>query len=578
MIIKPVHATSKSTTCGLHTILFVVVIFALHSARAEDDGKHLQQPFEVDQPNQVNRRFLISDDAPTAKALRNHTEWQTRIDPMIRLMRKIVVGIDKRREHSLNMCNLQDKGLTWVYTARIQARYLQIGEISTSCHSQLDGSDAVNERFLSQHEVKNSIEVIGTGVQALYESISSIAESQQLQGLGSWTKSFPLRDWKIADQSQVCRLESFSAYRKNSSFFLRAAMTNHHVNTFVEDRARQFVNEWIRDDYAESIRMIHPDYFDKQLVEGTTLLTEWGARAWTSWHGEMQDGANPAIQQATEQNKIEVDLAEDAIVPSNIALLALPMLMSLIPVAFVAELGSLGTVLYVIFTDVIAVIPFLIKGIELWGTIQSSTSLVAYYAGDEKLADIQVWVAKCGGTENFKYIGLAFILIALGAVVVGVLLEVQAMRYMQKRRESFESSVIGPFGRAMFDSTAEGLLGTGFAEKWERYSVASLESESVSTDIGTTSEGESSLVSERGWISSVLEWISNHLNLSTNDALHTEASTFERSRECSFEGIDVLNACAGVGRDGTASAERYQTEGYKIFDENGPDTRPDDNG
>ncbi|PXF48857.1 hypothetical protein BWQ96_01413 [Gracilariopsis chorda] len=571
MAIKLISRTPKKANFRLFALLFLAAICTLHCANAVDDEKCLRQPFIIDQDNQVNRRFLISKDAPTAKVLRNHTEWQHRVDPMIRLMKNIVNGIDQLRESGLSMCNLQEKDTAWVYTARIQARYLQIGDLSSSCHSQLSGADAVKGGLLSQHEVKTSMGVIGTGVQALYEAISNISESRQLKRWDNWAQSFPLRDWRIADQSQTCRMESFSAYRKNSSYFLRAVMTNHHVNKYVEDRKRQFVNEWIRDDYSESIKVIHPNHVDKQLMEGTTLLTEWGARAWISWHGEMQDDDNPAIRKATEQNTIEIDLAEDSIVPSNVALLALPMFMSLIPVAFVAELGALGTVLYVIFTDVVAVIPFLIKGIELLSTTQSHNSLVAYYAGDEKLADLQVWVAECRGTAKFKYIGLAFVIIALAAIVTGVLLEVQAMKYMQKRRGNSELPVAGPFGRAMFDSTAEGLLGTGFAEIWERYSIASFESERLGADKDTASEGEDTQESGSGWIRSTLKWISDHIHSSTNDGFHSEASTSERSRECDLEETDILNACAGVGKDGASSAERYQNEGKESFGGDGRD-------
>ncbi|KAI0559887.1 hypothetical protein FGB62_132g028 [Gracilaria domingensis] len=475
---------------------------------------------------------------------------------MTRLLSTIVKGIDVRRQNKdIKQCNLEDINYGWVYTAHLASKHLQIGELSTKCYSELDDTDAVVSGLLPESAFDNSMEVIGNGVQALYEAISNITESPQIQGSGNWSNSFPLRGWRIGDDIQRCKVETFSAYRMGNNFFLRASMTNHQADKYVEDRNRHFVNEWVRDDFSQSLKMNHPSMEDGEVVCGTTLLEQWGARVWISWHGQMTDQDNPAVRRSSRQNEIAIDLAEDSISPANVAIITLPMVVNLIPLALIAELNTLGYLLYIIFTDIISVAPFMIKGIELVSATRSHPVLVAYYAGDEELADIQVWTADCRGTNRFRVIGWIFITVGAFFVILGIALEFIARSYVERRRKENEDFV-GPFGKGVFDSIGTGILGAHFDLQSDCYSDYTSEFDSVDTmetGVGKAKTEDGSLEAQQSLRRFILNWISI---LTPSSPLGAWAGCIANS------GPENSNE-AGVGHDGLASAERSDEDHYE---------------
>lgn len=541
---------------ALFCSVFLVFVSELAMVVLARDTPSLKQKFPIDQENQKNIRFVLSEDALIANVLKQNLTLQARIKPMVSLLKDVVKAIDTRRDRNdINKCNLERIIPNWVYTALLNARYFQIGDLSKSCYSQIHGKKAVEEKFLTRAQVKDSLKDIASGVQALYEASKNAVEVSLKMDSKQWKEKFPLRHWRNVDLPEQCQLETFSAYRIHDDVYIRAAITNHDVDKYVQDGDRQYVMEWVKEDYSTSLKMKQPR-LDGMGVNGSTILWKRGARAWLSWHGEMKEDSNPAIQDVLRTNKVEIDLAEDAVAPSNIALLALPLVMSFIPVAFLAELNTCGVLWYIVFTDIISAIPLLIKGIELVGTTNSRQELVAYYAGDKDLADVQVWVAKCSGTNRFKNIGTSFIVIASAATVVGIVLEVCGMIYMRSKSQDGKPALEGPFGKAMFEITAKSVLGTGHGEDWERYSEVMEDTEEVRLSAeGVDDGGDTPEVKRRPWTAAILKFLSPPSQLA-----HPEEA--EQATGGSLTGRDesrgVEPYSAGVGGDGISSAERME--------------------
>lgn len=520
------------------------------------DTHCLKQEFPIHQENQKNIRFVLSETALTAKVLERNLTLQKRIRPMVSLLRGVVKAIDSRRDHNdIRKCNLELIIPNWVYTARLNARFFQIGDLSRSCYSQLHGREAVKENLLTNAQVKDSMKDIGSGVQALYEASKNAVDGSTYMDSKQWRRTFPLRNWRNQDLPEQCQLETFSAYRIRNDVYIRAAVTNHDVDEYVQDGDRQFVMEWVKQDYSTSLRMVQPKLREKCLVNGSTILWKRGARAWLSWHGEMKEDSNPAIQEVLRSNQIEIELAEDAVAPSNIALLALPLVMSFIPVAFLAELNTCGVLWYIVFTDIISAVPLLIKGIELVGTTNSRQELVAYYAGDKNLADVQVWVAKCSGTNRFRNIGMSFIVIASASIIVGMVLEVCGMIYMRSKSQEGKP-VEGPFGKAMFEITARSVLGTGHGEDWERYSEVMEDAEDVRLSVGDADYSRDAPEAKYGPWKDVILRILSSVSFSSNHVI-SEKPAGKTSRK-SEESDEAEDYTAGVGDDGMSSAERVE--------------------
>ncbi|KAI0561097.1 hypothetical protein FGB62_93g037 [Gracilaria domingensis] len=533
--------------CMPQWVTLCLLLLLTGSASAKNVSR-LEQKYPIEQANQQNRRFSIFSDSPTATFLSRNEDFKEEIDPMLDLLRGIVRGVDKERTkvNKTRACNLRSNFPNWVYTARLNSRFFQVGKLSTNCYTRIDGDDCIRSEVLSAEEVSKSPETIGKGVEALYRALDRTGEDWPSRlGRANWSETHHLRDWKNQDLSEECKVETFSAYRKNGELYLRAAMTNHDVDKYLKEGDRQFVMEWVKEDYSTSLTMVQPNYRDCEMEDGSTMLWTRSGRAWLSWHGEMREGTNPALQKVIAANEVEIDLAEDAVAAANIALLALPLVMTLIPVAFLAELNTCGFLWYVIFTDIISAVPLLIKGAELVRTTHSRSALVSYYAGDEELADIQVWVASCNGTKIYRNIGISFIVISVTAILGGIALELFATKYMQNKRENEDSSTVeGPFGKAMFEITALGLLGTGHGENWERYS----ETLNLSESDGEGDSPAENKESWRKWIFRVLSSASRVANPATPAKQLSYPSTFRGYSESMF--------AAGVGKDGMSSAER----------------------
>ncbi len=178
----------------------------------------------------------------------------------------------------------------------------------------------------------------------------------------------------------------------------------------------------------------------------------------------MKYEENQPLSSALLSNALAVDQAQDAMRLSNIAILALPLAFSFIPMALIADVNDFAAFIYVILTDFFAAVPFVVKGIELLrtGTI---TQYVAetWITGKPNLLVSEAWVASCKPRPEFARTGAIFILIGITTIVSGIALEYLARKYMRKRIQQGEnprplgdafSAPISPSSHAITPTTA----------------------------------------------------------------------------------------------------------------------------
>ena len=250
-----------------------------------------------------------------------------------------------------------------------------------------------------------------------------------------------VKGWDIVKTGQRCSIETGFAYRANATWYVRAVATNRPVDAFVPDGERLYVQEFVAPDFGHALSMVHPN-MGGMLVNGTTLLVRQGRKA-GFLSVAMGDAENPALEEALRLNELAVDQAQGAITPSNVATLALPMVMALIPVAFVAGLNTFSTILNIVFTDNFSALPFLIKGVVL--TTASNVNrgeLVAFHIGTADLGVVEVWAAQCHEEDSFRDLGIAFIFTASAVTILGVAFEMFAWKHMRQKGRSAQ----GPFG------------------------------------------------------------------------------------------------------------------------------------
>lgn len=426
------------------------------------------------------RFFTLSNDSPIAKQIRLNESLQNDIKPVINLIEKFFAIIDRRiAEGDEKACNLPSE--LWTIGIPDAAADLQIGEYDNSCQSRINANEAIKAiTVLKSSDLNNAMDIIRRGGNALYTAAKGIAEIPGSDDL-NWQKgTYKLLNWNLRRVSQQCQVESATAIRKDGEIYIRAALTNSPIEAFEAALQRHFIEEYVKTDWSSSLPLCHPAYERRQpegsckkkdIVSevGTTILTTEDGKGRISMHIDMELEDNPAVIEALRLNEIAVDQAEDSITPSNIALLALPMVMSLVPVAFLADLNTWATISYIIFTDVFSALPFLIKGVELLQTAEVRRSeMVGYHAGNKELGEIEIWVAECRGQQSFHVLGIIFIVIGVLSTVIGVSIELIAHCVMSRRRQQLGRDAEGPFGKATFDKTAFGFSGAATEEEKDR--------------------------------------------------------------------------------------------------------------
>lgn len=177
-------------------------------------------------------------------------------------------------------------------------------------------------------------------------------------------------------------------------------------------------------------------------TDATTVMLSWRGQANPSTFSRIEVADNPAIHESLDKSDLDVQQAIDATSPSNIAILMLPLLLNFVPIALLADVGTLTMLLYTIMSDVLTVIPLLIKGIEL--LIISSRkhrSVVVRIssftnATRTDIAVAEMWAAECTVSGSVRSTGYAFLALSLVALVVGILSEIGAKIYVTRIRNT----------------------------------------------------------------------------------------------------------------------------------------------
>ncbi len=104
--------------------------------------------------------------------------------------------------------------------------------------------------------------------------------------------------------------------------------------------------------------------------------------------------------------------------------------MTAFPIALFDDCSRRTTLLYTLVTDVLAVIPLLIKGIELLiaGNARYYSTRTMMYGNPARNGTVigESWAVQCRAEQNLTVYGAVFVAIAIAAMVFGIAMEVLA--------------------------------------------------------------------------------------------------------------------------------------------------------
>ena len=237
-----------------------------------------------------------------------------------------------------------------------------------------------------------------------------------------------------------CELDHIAAFRLAGHWFLSTKITNAPSDDWLPDYARAYSEEYVRMDDAGRLvaaKMTLPILGgdgSEATPNATTSVTRWRGAAEPNQVGNAAVEHNLAIRSAVEEADMFVRQVQDAISASNIAILALPMVLNVVPVALVAEVSLPALIACGVMSDVLTALPMGIKGVELMGISRRRFATVVTrmtgVSDTSKAAAGEMWVAECRTVERVRPVGVVFVVVAAVMMTVGVLVDFCAWRFM----------------------------------------------------------------------------------------------------------------------------------------------------
>lgn len=270
----------------------------------------------------------------------------------------------------------------------------------------------------------------------------------------NWTEAHAVFKSKHSTLSQKCDVTGIGAVRVNGLWYLKTDITNELQSRFLANFRRQVIMEYTRvgedNKFADPLLMrlqkrlpdgVDPEVTPPEVKEDTTtLLASFRGQADPSHFITISARNNPAVIDALGEGDFYVQQAQDALTPSGIAILILPLSLGLVPIALLANVGTLFMLFYTLMSDVLTVIPLGIKGVELinisnrkfQSTLLRISSSVNGTQSETSVAEF--WAAQCTAHDNVRAAGIVFLSMAIVFMILGVSAEFIARRAVKKRK------------------------------------------------------------------------------------------------------------------------------------------------
>ncbi len=273
-------------------------------------------------------------------------------------------------------------------------------------------------------------------------------------GYARWKKPSSFNLFPYKSSADTCTVHHYAAFRNlNGVWGINTGITNDLIHLYLEDWHRQYLVEILYvDKKKKKIRPVPmmlrmppkvPYVKDAPLNttwrKSSTVIITWGGVPTSSLFTPLFNAANnPAVVAAIAKGEHTRQQVEDATTPAGLAILIAPLFFTAIPVAFIAEIETVGILVYTIATDVLTVLPLLIKGIELisYGAIKKEAVRTWVYGGltSSEAAALETWYCSCEANDRVVILGRVFIVMAFVFMAVGVGLEIIAAKHMKKNK------------------------------------------------------------------------------------------------------------------------------------------------
>ncbi len=380
--------------------------------------------------SEVNRTFGFSGDAPIARGL-SAQPWGT-------------YGLLQILAH------FEAEGARVRALAR-RKRELFVRYVHEACNVHVDEAEVgVVNRFLSE---------LGLGLlrtRCVTELVTERARTpvaamrmfvRELGSVGvaasGWDRAYTYQTYRYADATDRCEVIRVSAVRSGGQWAVHAGVTSRPVAAF---GARMQVVELVRmgtDGNLIAVPLTLRNESDGAWGAATTLKEVRGGVHGTSLFDEREVVArNPAVVAAMRMRAHQRQQVVSYTSPALLAVIAIPILSSLVPVAYFTDLSTPATLAYTVVKDVVNAAPMIIKGAELilFGTgyvPQATRTWVWGGAASGDVAVAETWFAMCRANAHVIWTGRVLVVVAVLITACSIGMELWVIRVVKVRRRKW---------------------------------------------------------------------------------------------------------------------------------------------
>lgn len=313
--------------------------------------------------------------------------------------------------------------------------YFKDGSLPTpdlSCLTQFEGTAAFSEErpSFSIDDIFEAVVQRGTRV---FERRMQI--THDILGESNWTSPDVNFRFLYQISRQKCEISHIHGQRIYDNWYLVTAITNTRREASRPLFERQYLQEYMHVDpdgrlgapLQYSMRRRPDGNGDHIWINTTTtsLLSGRGRTNPTTYTG-MYPADNPALISALRKSEKGVQQVEDALAPSSLSILVLPLALNLIPLAMLTNVRTRSLFLYTVLSDVLTVVPLSIKGVELTTIARRQNRAVvtrvsnAINGSKADSAAMLLWVVECKTEGGVRTVGIVFVVVSIVFMLIGV--------------------------------------------------------------------------------------------------------------------------------------------------------------
>lgn len=269
-----------------------------------------------------------------------------------------------------------------------------------------------------------------------------------------WSNPAVGMDFSYESTTLKCKINNGVGFRFGEKWYIQTKLTNHPAEDKVRDFERLNVMEYHR--LSDDRSVIDLDDALTMSMEckknlnrnvpiwntTTTLFLSGGSATPNAFERTFLDQI-PSVSAAEDLSSHSAQQVSDALAPSSITILILPLLLNIVPLAALSPhtTSTRAAILYTIATDILSVVPLLAKGIELVVlSLQRHTAAAIRISSDvdtQKFSNASVaelWITECSLSIQTRTWGIVFIVFGVTFMTGGIILEWFLRRKYLKRR------------------------------------------------------------------------------------------------------------------------------------------------